>query len=60
MVDNDPSLKEEDELEEMDMEQFPVLGDEEDFEEMTADSTTDLAGGWTVLTVVIRVVGPVC
>ena len=46
MVDTDPSsLKEVDELEDMDLEQFPVLGDEEEFEEeMTTISATDLGG----------------
>ncbi len=46
VVNNDPTLKEEeDQLEDMDLEQFPVLGDEEDFEEeMTTVSATDLGG----------------
>ena len=44
MVNADMLVKEEDELEDMDLEQFPVLGDEEEFEEMNTASSTDLGG----------------
>ncbi len=50
MVDSDTLLKaaeEENELEDMDMEHYPVLGDEEDFEEMNTCSSTDLGGLYT-------------
>ena len=47
MVDSDTLLKaaeEENELEDMDMEHYPMPGDEEDFEEMNTCSSTDLGG----------------
>lgn len=38
----------EDELEDMDLEQFPDIGNEEDFEEMNTCSSTDLGGTYYI------------